>query len=213
MNIQLTERDQQLMAWINQVGVVRIDHIAAWMQVGKTTAYKRIKKLMHHGYVIHQRVFHGLPGVYRVGANGIAVSGSPLPLVKQIHLANYAHDQMATSVCLQLAKQYQCTYTPERALRHELGLLGVGKMGHTPDGVLHLPGKNIAIEVELSKKGTRRLEKILSHYLKNFDYGEVWYFCANAEVERHLRAVISDVSFIHIRALSDVIATEKGKPV
>lgn len=54
-----------------------------------------------------------------------------------------------------------------------------GQRGHLADGVLLFPdGKQIAIEVELTMKGSWRLNKIISHYTVDHAFKEVWYFCA-----------------------------------
>ena len=56
-NMRLTERDKNLLAWINSVGFVSIEHIARWMKVTNPVAYRRAKKLLNHGYLSYQQIF------------------------------------------------------------------------------------------------------------------------------------------------------------
>lgn len=208
IGIQLTHRDLALMRWMNQVGFVTINHIASWLNVSKATAYARMKKLVIHHYLIYQRIFFGAPGIYRLNTHGVQISGSELPVLCRIPLSTYYHDLMVTTLSLCLAKRYQATYTPERALRHQLGKTGIGQFGHTPDGVLHLENKRIAIELELNRKGKRRREKIFQTYLKNFDYQEVWYFCSNETIERQITPLIDRASFIKTYQLDEFLQHE-----
>src|SRR3990167_7937865 len=80
----LTERDIKLMDWINRIGFVTIEHIAKWLGVAESTAYVRIRKLVSNGYFIHERVFHGVPGIYRLALKGKYISCSALPPLRKI---------------------------------------------------------------------------------------------------------------------------------
>ena len=54
-----------------------------------------------------------------------------------------------------------------------------GQQGHLPDGIMTLDNKQIAIEVELSRKSKLRLEAILKAYAAQFSIQTVWYFVRN----------------------------------
>ncbi|MCH9769724.1 MAG: replication-relaxation family protein [Gammaproteobacteria bacterium] len=205
MNIQLTVRDLALMQWINGVGFVTIRQIATWANVALPTAYARIAKLVAHGFLQHERVFHGAAGIYRVTLGGIQVSGSVLPPLRKIPLATYRHDLLVTSLSLMLLKKHAGKYIPERLLRHGEGACRVGQTGHMPDGVLVLGQERIAIEVELSTKGKRRLEKIFSQYRKQFDYQKVWYFCGSEAILSQITFFTKNSSFIECFLLSDFL--------
>jgi hypothetical protein len=80
---------------------------------------------------------------------------------------------------------------------------------HHPD-LRHQPwqeikGKKIAVEVELSVKGQRRLESIIDFYTKNFHYDEVLYFVEREDVRRALQKVTKGLSFVKIESLKDWI--------
>lgn len=205
--MRLTKRDLVLLDWINQFGFVNAKLVAQFLKVSLAVAYRRLRKLVQHQYLHHQSIYFGLPGVYQVTSLGVAVSQSVLPAPRSIRQASYHHDLAVTALSLVLCEQYQGSYVSERLLRHRAGSKGVGQFGHFCDGVLNKEGKQIAIEVELTKKGKQRREKILKHYLKSFDYEEVWYFCGNREVENQLRPFLKDLPFLKLHTLSDFIDT------
>lgn len=65
-NSQLTRKDRDLMRWVNKVGFVTIDLIALKFDIALSTAYGRVKKLVDHAYLQHQRIYYDLPGIYCV---------------------------------------------------------------------------------------------------------------------------------------------------
>lgn len=74
-----------------------------------------------------------------------------------------------------------------------------------PDGLLEFDDqKPIAIELELSAKGWRRLGSIVADYAANLDIGEVWYFTNSGSLHRRLQRVTEGYSFIKIHHLPRV---------
>ena len=205
MKMWVTERDKKLIDWINRIGFVTIEHIAKWMGVAVPTAYIRLRKLVSNGYLIHERVFHGVPGIYRLTLKGKHISCSALPPLRRIRLGSYHHDLAVVDLSFVLLARYGGRFIYERELRHQDGEYEIGKKGHTSDGLLLLNEDKIAIEVELTRKGRRRLDSIRSYYLKCFNIDEIWYFCGNAEVERHIKEAMGDLRNIKIHSLSSFL--------
>lgn len=203
--IRLTPRDLNLLRWINSVGFVTINQIAQRLKISHPTAYVRAKKLVFHEYLLHERIFHGAAGIYRVTYEGVQVSGSPLPPLRKVSLGSYHHDLLVTSLSLSLLERFGGCYVPEREIRHGDGLDCFARKGHTPDSVFLLNGKKIAIEVELSKKAKRRRSEIFNYYLKNFDYQEVWYFCGDKEIEGQLKPFLEKANFVKTYQLQEFL--------
>lgn len=208
-NIRVTQRDINLLNWINAVGFVSIEQICLRLNVSPKTAYSRIKKLTDNGYLTHERIFWGLPGVYRTTKLGVQLCGSILPPLRKITLGSYHHDIAATKLSLLLANTHNCEYIPERMLRHQNGLNGIGVAGHTPDSVLLKDGKKIALELELNKKGARRRSKIMSHYMKDFSFDEVWYFCSTLEIKNQIQESASQLSFLKTFLVDDYLTIQE----
>ncbi|MDH3664386.1 MAG: hypothetical protein OEU92_30965, partial [Alphaproteobacteria bacterium] len=106
-------------------------------------------------------------------------------------------------------------FTPERRLRQMQDMDRVGKRGHVADGWLSIDDqtKPIAIELELSTKGSRRLERILRGYMTNLDIGEVWYFVECEAVCRQLTQAAKDLDFIKIHDLPASCCQSVGNQV
>ncbi len=206
--LRLTARDLALLYWINSVGFVTIEQIALRLKIAKPTAYIRAKKLVTHGYLLHERIFHGMAGIYRVTRLGVQVSGSALPPLNRVSLASYHHDILVTTLSLHLINRWGGKIIPERELRHGDGLDVFGKKGHTPDGIFLLKDHKMAIEVELSKKGKRRRNQIFHYYLKNFEYQEVWYFCGSSDIQRQMLPFLEKASFIKTYSIGDFLQGE-----
>ena len=197
-NSQLTRRDRDLLRWVNKVGFVTIELIAAKFDVALSTAYGRVKKLLDHGYLHHQRIYYGLPGIYYAAKRAIEWIGSDLPLVKNISAGSYDHDLQVTKIMLMLSKKHDCEFVSERELRYLRAQGGIAQRRHIADGELLLGDKKIAVEVELSTKGNRRLQKIMNEYMKNFDIDEVWYFCGDQYIKRQMIAQQKNCSILKV---------------
>lgn len=203
MTVRLTKRDLDLLCWINRFGFVTARLVAQFLKVSLSVVYRRLAKLMRHHYLYHQSIYFGLAGVYRVTQLGVAVSKSPLSALRSIPQASYHHDLSVVELSMELCTRFNAQFISERQLRHRAGSKGVGQRGHFCDGVLVCGEKRIAIEVELTKKGKRRREQIMQHYLKSFEYEAVWYFCGNQEVENHLTPFLKTMPFLKRYRLSD----------
>lgn len=210
VNMRLTNRDLQLMVWINQMGFATINQIQAWLGVAQSTAYGRLKKLTQHGFLMHENLLQAKPGFYRVSTMGAEISGSELPPLRHINMGTLVHDVKLVRLSQVLLKRFGGEYISERQLRHHEGKFGFGESSHIPDGELFFENKRVAIELELSKKGKRRLEKIFTQYVKSFNYHEVWYFCGSLAVQQSIEPFAKQHHFIQIFPLDEFL-TKHGK--
>jgi DNA-binding MarR family transcriptional regulator len=176
-NIQLTPRDVEMLSFINQFGFCEIGHIQKQFNLKKQRSYYIMKRLIHGGLLNHQRIFYGEHGVYFLTEAG--ASHTPLPALSKLSYRHYHHHLKVIDVAMRLTRQYpESTWISERQLLIDKFKKGQRAKGHVADGVLHLPeDKKMAIEVELSRKGQRRLERILKKYA-TAEFDEVWYYCS-----------------------------------
>ena len=201
--VQITKRYIDILGWINGLGFVNINHVAERYRISTVTAYARLRKLVQCRLLQHERLVHNEPGLYRVTREGSDLSPISLPPIRQVALATYKHTQRITELSLKLAAHYSAQFIPERILRSELVHDGVGYRGHLSDGVLLLDDKKIAIEVELTTKSKWRLQKIFHHYLRSFEYDEVWYFCSSQAVMNLIESVAKKYSLVKVFLLRD----------
>jgi len=203
--MRIMQRDLELMRWANDCGFVTTEQIRRRLAVARSTAYERVYKLVQRRLLIHERVFHHQPGVYRVTAEGVRVCESPLSSLRRLSIGSFQHDLQVIDLSLSLYERWGGQFVTERQLRHQSGRHGVGNAGHLNDGLLVLPDKCVAIEVELSAKGKSRLERIFEHHYQNTKVDETWYFCGDGSIQRLIRTFAEKVNFIQVHLLDEFL--------
>ncbi len=163
-----------------------------------------------------KKVFQNRPGVYGAGIKGITVANDSLPVARLL-LGTYEHDSQLVDLSIMLEKKTGADWQTERQIRHERGLKGVGWRGHCPDGILIFTGGNrIAIELELSPKGTAKIEKILKEYAKK-QYEEIWYFVNSgylaAKIQSAALPFIKVFSWPGMKEYEDMTGSSSARPL
>lgn len=202
--VKLTERDLEILRFINQFGFCEMPHVDKRFRLGKPRNYQIIQRLVKAGLVHHERVFHGRHGIYRLSPKGAKLTD--LPPLARVPLANYTHDITLIEVYLKLrALHPNAQWISERHLMQDKHANGVGKRGHLPDGALVFPDQSqVAIEVELTLKGKARLESILKGYGAAFGYKEVWYYCPD-RIAANIAPMVAKMPFIKIYPLKELL--------
>lgn len=197
------ERDAAILRRVNGFGFASAEHIRRFMGVGQTAAYVRIKKLVEGGYLTRERVLHGQARIHKVTKKGVTASGDALLPLKYVSLGTFRHDYTLVDLALWLEAQTGGRFHPDRRIRHDEGLSGVGQLGHIADGYLYIgEDKPIAIELELSVKSRKRIQDIIHGYGGNLAVKEVWYFTDQQTVQHAIQKAASGFSFIKIKRLS-----------
>lgn len=199
----LTARDLELLSWINKCGFVTIEHIARFLKIKEVTAYKITTRLIRTKLLQHELIFHQQKGVYRVTLRGAKLTTLKLSIIKTINLANYHHNLSLTSLLLDLQEKLNCTITYEREIRKKLAQNPKAQYQHIPDAILKIKAQKIAIELELTRKSTKRFDKIFKFYLSSLDFCEIWYFSNNTEVINFLARYSQKSKFLKVFNLHD----------
>ena len=213
--MRFVERDGEILRWMNGFGFANADQIMRFMGVKKSSCYARLKKLIEGGYLEHEYVLHGLSGIYKLTQKGTIASGDHLRGSGEIRLGTFKHDLALVDLALDLTDKTGGSFIPQRRIRHDEGLSGVGQTGHVADGYLYLPEqeKPIAVELELTVKARSRLNAIIQDYGGNLAVSEVWYFCKEQSVISALQKAAQGYSFIKIFDLQNMpdFKDEKGR--
>lgn len=198
--MQVMERDLSLLNWINSFGFVTCKHVGRWMNVSDRVAQKRVKKLVDGGYLERERIFCKGGDILKVSNLGVKLIGDELGVQKGLRLGTYFHDLGLIDLSLDLVEEHNGSrFFPERRIRHEIGLKGVGQSGHIPDGFLELEGgQRIAIELEITRKQKFRLKRILRGLHSDMNLAGVWYFCPE-EIADFIAAEIPDPKFFQVK--------------
>jgi DNA-binding PadR family transcriptional regulator len=202
--MRVTERDIEMVRFINEFGFCDMSQIEKRFSISRPYGYEIMQRLVKQKFVKHERVFHGKPGIYTVTHKGAQYTD--LPPLDKLYVGQYDHQLSIVNVYLQLRQQYpDAEWISERQLKHDKFRDGVGKKGHVSDGILQwVCGKRVAIEVELTRKGKNRLEKILKSYIAQFAFQEVWYYCA-PHVIPALMILTEKMPFIKVYDLTEFL--------
>lgn len=202
--IQLTERDISILKFINEFGFCEIAQLSQRFAWKKPRNYQIMQRLVQAGLVKHERIFYGKHGIYRLSQKGAEYTD--LPPLARVPLHQYRHELLLIRLHFKLMHLYpEAQFISERRLKRDKFFDGVGKQGHVSDGILILPDhKKVAIELELSLKGMRRIEHIIKEYGTQFDIQEVWYYCAE-KVMTPLRKVAANQPFIKVHSLKEFL--------
>jgi hypothetical protein len=195
-NVQVTQRDIEILSFINQFGFCEIGHIQKQFHLKKRRSYQVIERLIQGGLLYHQHIFYGEHGVYYLTERGALHTS--LPALSKLSYRHYHHHLKVIDVAMRLTRYYpESAWISERQLLIDKFKKGQRAKGHVADGVLHLSeDKKIAIEVELSRKGQLRLERILKKYAAA-EFDEVWYYCSPVLFDG-LERLTQTLSFIKI---------------
>lgn len=126
-------------------------------------------------------------------------SGDELLPLSSISLATFRHDMMLIDLAIRLEQETGGKFLPDRRIRFNEGLSGVGQLGHIPDGYLYIgDDKPIAIELELTVKSRAQLQNIVNQYGGDLGVKEVWYFTSQPDVARAIEDAANGYSFIKV---------------
>jgi hypothetical protein len=213
---RLTERDVSLARWAGHWRAVLASQVQARFGIGSVVCYRRLAALVDMGLLRYRRVFHGEPGVYLSTSGGLAVAGVEMA-APRIDLATYRHDLVAVWAALAVESEIAASgldgarVVGERELRSiarsagaparqsRLSGLGAGSgRANYPDvAVVDANGRVlVAMEVELSSKGRRRVERVLAGYVRDRHLRRVVYLTDRpgvaASVQRAARGTGAD---------------------
>lgn len=216
---RITERDLDALAFLTRYGAATAEQVRReFFGPSLQGAYRRLRALEDRGMVSGERVFYRMPQVYRPTEPGARLAEVDLPPPRN-DLSRLHHTLEVLELSWQLrgaesdgssrgeaeprlaeGVEYWLT---EREIRRdklvarrekETGrMLGKGKMGRTPDGVLVLEsGEEIAVELELSPKRAANYHRIFADYEQYIEEGEfdgICFYFASRKVMRRVQGL------------------------
>lgn len=191
----VTAVDLEIICFLARMRLATALQLSCAMAMRPDRVYRRTRFLHGAGLIRYERVMAGRPGVYLATRRGVALAGCPVR-AGRMDLGTYRHDLAMVSLSLELLGSHAGSrWRSEREIRSSIDL---GEFGHVPDGVLMRSTDAVAVELELTPKGFRRLGRILRYYARCREYGEVWYFLTDAAALTRYQRLMRPYS--HIRA-------------
>lgn len=213
--MKLTQRDVELLLWINGFGFVLVSQITKWMGVDFSTAARRVRALVQAGLVrrVKSSILSSTPII--VTAKGAQVAGDSLPPLSGIRTGGFRHDAVLVDVARGLTARFPGSqFEPARRIRHS-GAVAEAK--HLPDGYLHIGADRYIVELELAVKSRKRLEAIMAEHTADIGAREVWYVTDSEMVANAIRRASADLDHVKVVRLqkpsakaSDTDATKEN---
>jgi len=202
--VRVTDRDRQLVGWVGRLGAAGVADVSVRFGLGRTAGYRRVAACIEAGLLDRVRLLYGAPALLVPTRRGLRWAGLEALGPSRVGVATFGH-WAATARLAALLEARGALLWSERELRHherEAGRLiasvEVDRRGerrlHRPDLVLidRAGGLPVAIEVELTVKGSRRLSSICRGYARARHIAGARYYAA-PEPARALERAIDTV--------------------
>lgn len=200
--MHLISRDVEILRFVNEFGYCDIFQLMKRFSYRKTWMYDLVQRLVSNGLLKLETILNSRNYAYCVTTKGARYT--ELPAIDHVMIGQCLHHDYLIDVFIETRQRYpEATWLCERKLRQEKFCNGIGVKGHISDGMLIFPdGREIAIEVEISVKGKKRIEKIMRWYCTQVSIREVWYFCTPSVISA-LNKISHKKSFIKIINLEE----------
>jgi DNA-binding Lrp family transcriptional regulator len=211
-----SHRDRDLLEALAQQRVAVLAQVAHWLGVSEATAGRRVAALHRAGLLERQRLFAGESAAVRITEAGLKRIGSPLGKPGR-KLDEHRHDvgvgwvwtaaregafgELAEIVSERSMRSHDARldrmapgerFLEENPATYGVGIGSVSTTGrlerHYPDLLLHTGrGQTIAVELELTSKGRRRLAKVMDAYAADPRIDAVLYLVPDAAAATKIR--------------------------
>jgi len=230
--IIISDRDRELLIWINEQMAVSIDHLrillARTSENKEALADKTQVSLPQANRMIRRWQGAGLVNLDKIN-NRVWIWCSA-KAIKDFELEYGFYEPSLWNHIYHVNKirlNYESRgmkWTPERKLRREYGT-GAKWKKHFPDGEITYKGNQIAVEVELSNKKTKDRARIIKQYadafkfadkdgknkgLFGYHYSWVFYFVVDKSEEVIREAVKDHTNIFQVKNLKDVSETQES---
>lgn len=217
----LVERDREIAGWIARIGAANTEHVMERFAMARSPAYRRIAALVSYGVLERVRLLRGENDLLIPTREGLRWTGHLLLGRPRVSVAAVRHWRICATAAIRLEHEFGAALILSdrevRSWEHTAGrqLASVtpgaaARRPHRPDFAVLADrggGVAVAVEVELSVKGARRLEAILRGYRRNRQIHAVRYWAAPLPGRAVARAAAATGTeqFVEIRPLAELV--------
>lgn len=218
----VTERDRSIVEWIGRLGAASARDVMARFGCGRSQTYHRLSVLVRAGLLEPRHLLRGQPTLYVASREGLSWAQLGRLEPCRVSVANATHWAACAAVAVLLERvEPGFRVWSERELRAaELDAgraLASAELGRSPDGRPRLrradlvlvprddDRRAVAIEVELTVKGARRLEAICRAWARCRLIDSVRYYASPAAA----RAVARAVERVHAEGMVEIYSLDK----
>jgi len=193
----LQPRDLEIFKFIDKFAYVNSSNIQAMFGLTQPRSSQVLRRLVNAEYLKTEQVLANHSSIFSLTKSGADSISSKKP--KPITLQNLNHNLLLVGVYIHIKLENKdLEILSDRDLRKGKGF---GYKGHIPDLLIRtdeLNGKkDIAIELELTRKDTKRLKSIIKRSQLQSSYLEVHYYC-NSVTYNHIKKLTKFISLFKI---------------
>lgn len=183
----LSERDIKIFELIKKFGWIREDFIAKYLKLDwsstkvKHNMYALGTRLYKNEFVTKVKIIEGYPAYWSLAKNGAIFMNCKQQ--NPMSLATLRHNDMVAELAVHMLVNNS---TIILQTEHEIkqNMFGISSKNiKLPDIIIN---KNIAIEVELSRKNDNKLTAIVNHYLSS-NYEKIIYYTNNIGIANKIK--------------------------
>jgi hypothetical protein len=236
-HISLTEREAAVLGPLAEHRILIVPQVALLLGVSDSTALRRLRQLENERLLELPGIFKGLPPAATIRSRGLRALGSSLKS-PQLNFNEYRHDVGVGWLWLAARAgsfgKLRGLTTDRRMQAEDAAALaagsgsrwgvGVGLLGshgqpqrHYPDLMLDMAsGHRVAVELELTAKSSRRLNRIMTGYASDASIDSVLYLAASRSIatqvqESARRAGIPERVHAQLLAPDGIAGAEVGR--
>jgi DNA-binding MarR family transcriptional regulator len=203
----IDESDRELLRFLILHRAATAAQIPTLLGISQSRATARLRRLEQAQLLRRERIFHGRPSTVAITARGRRAIASRLPLAR-VSLTEYRHDVGVSWLWL-AARGGAFGALREIASERELRATARPVNGieqHRPDLLLTTAaGKHVAVELELTPKGSGRLDRIMLGFAADPALDAVLYLVPDARIGRRIEDAARRVGIsglVHVQRLA-----------
>jgi hypothetical protein len=197
-------RDRELVGWIARMGAVGIGHVQERFEVCRSVSYEVVARLIGADLVERITTLPGDPTLLCATRQGVTYAGLGLPPAR-VTPGAVDHWLACADVAIWAERRWGWeSLWSERELRFaELDTrepiasaivdeLPTGRLIlHRPDLVIRDDGRTMVIEVEMTPKAPRRLERIVRSWRRTRYVDQILYLCPPGPTQRAVERAVA----------------------
>jgi hypothetical protein len=193
----ITPRDIEMLRYATRHGVCTADQITRRFFSGDSACWRRLRVLERLGLIVRRRTWWQGPQVVMATPVGARLASADLPHAR-LNLPELEHSLALVDLSEQVLRERPGSqWVTERELRRDAirrhrqdGMDARPVRIRTPDGVLVLGAKRLAVELDLTPKRTEQYEQLLRAYAADRTVQGLWWFARSAAVRDRLTKLI-----------------------
>lgn len=194
---ELTGRDIAMLRYATRHGVCTADQLTRRFFTSDSACWRRLRALEALGLIVRRRTWWQGPQVVLATPLGSQLADVDLPAAR-LNLPELEHSLALVDLSEQvLLSQPGSQWLTERELRRDAirrhrqdGMDPRPVRIRTPDGVVVLGSKRVAVELDLTSKRTEQYEQLLRAYAADRTVQGLWWFARSAAVRDRLTKLI-----------------------